>query len=76
MAQRQDQNESYQSLNKARKICRIGFAGMLAAAVGETILGAMGNPWGFTYAVLFTAGSVPVLAVGYVVKQRIKNLGI
>ena len=68
--------ETEASLKKAQKVCRVGFAGMIAAAVGETILAAMGNPLAPTYAILFVGGSVPVLAVGYIVKQRLKNLGI
>ena len=68
--------ESEASLKKAQKVCKVGFWGMIAAAVGEKILAAMGNPLAPTYALLFVGGSVPVLAVGYVVKQRLKKLGI
>ena len=74
MAQIQDQRETFVSLKKAQKICRVGFAGLMVAAIGETILAAMGNPWGSTYALIFAGSSVPVIAVGYIVKQKIRNL--
>lgn len=68
--------ETEASLRKAQRVCRVGFFGMIAAAVGELILASMGNQLAITYTILFAGGSVPVLAVGYIVKQRLKNLGI